>query len=52
MIQFGLPGLSAVALETLETLETLPYPSAQPHGSIVASLLRQFPHLPSISEQI
>lgn len=49
MIQFGLPGLSAVALETLETL---PYPSAQPHGSIVASLLRQFPHLLSISEQI
>jgi hypothetical protein len=49
MIQFGLPGLSAVALETLEKL---PYPSAQPHGSIVASLLRQFPYLPSISEQI
>lgn len=46
MIQFGLHGLSAVALETL------PHPSAQRHGSIVATLSRQFPYLPSISEQI
>ncbi len=46
MIQLGLPGLSVVALETL------PHPSAQSHGSIVATLLRQFPYLPSIPEQI